>query len=75
MPRPPETADRPAATLREPPAPEPTTTAPDLVLIAADEPDLRVYVRRCLDGLAAEVVEAADGLEARSGSPAGRRTW
>ncbi len=32
------------------------------VLIAASEPDLRLYVRDGLDGLAGEIVEAEDGL-------------
>ena len=34
------------------------------VLVAASDPDLRLYVRLGLDGLAREVVEAADGVEA-----------
>ncbi len=44
----------------------PRSAAPPLarVLIAADDPDLRLYVRRGLDGMAAEIVEAGDGLEA-----------
>ncbi len=59
MPKPPETADR-SDTARESPVPEPLA----FVMIAAPDPDLRLYVRRCLDGMADEVVEAADGLEA-----------
>ncbi len=34
------------------------------VLIAADDPDLRLYLRRGLADMAAEIVEATDGLEA-----------
>ncbi len=44
--------------------PEPVAASLACVLIAASDPDLRLYVRRGLDGLADEVVEAADGLEA-----------
>ncbi len=34
------------------------------VLIAAPDANLRLYVRRRLAGMASEIVEAADGLEA-----------
>ncbi len=33
-------------------------------LVAASDPDLRLYVRDGLEGLTSDVVEAADGLEA-----------
>ena|SRR5215831_634003 len=40
---------------------------PATVLIVDDDPDMRLYLRSCLRGLAspfAQVIEAADGLEA-----------
>ncbi len=46
------------------PAPAPGARRLGRVLIAASDPDLRLYVRVGLDDLAGEVVEAADGLEA-----------
>ncbi len=51
-------------TLRTASAPEPETRPLSRVLVAAPDPDLRLYLRLGLDGLAAEVLEAADGLEA-----------
>ncbi len=53
-------ADTPPA----PPAPEPETRPLGRLLIAASDPDLRLYVRLGLDDLAIRVLEAADGLEA-----------
>ncbi len=58
MPKPPETADRSDT------VPEPNAPLLAFVMIAAPDPDFRLYVRRGLDGLEAEIMEAADGLEA-----------
>ncbi len=64
MPEPPEIAARPALTAPRRPTPDPGAPLLARVAIAACDPDLRLYIRRGLDGLADEVVEAADGLEA-----------
>ena len=46
---------------------EPSSSVPRSVLLVDDEPDMRLYLRSCLRGLALpfdRVLEAADGLEA-----------
>ncbi len=63
MPKPSETVD-PAHTAWQSPAPEPGPPLLARVVIAAHEPDLRLYVRLGLEGMAEEIVEASDGLEA-----------
>ncbi len=63
MPKPPETTDR-SQTARESPPPARGTPLLACVVIAASDPDLRLYVRLGLEGMADEIVEAADGLEA-----------
>ncbi len=46
------------------PASEPGARPLGSVLVAASDPDMRLYLRLGLDDLAVEVLEAADGLEA-----------
>ncbi|MGH7564491.1 MAG: response regulator [Gemmatimonadota bacterium] len=55
--------------MRETPRPEPESAAPLTVLIVDDDPDMRLYVRRCLAYLGksvGRVLEAEDGREALS---------
>ncbi len=72
MPKPPETVHRPADPAHRSPVPQPATHLLARVLIAASDPDLRLYVRVGLEGMVDEMVEAADGLEALQ-RMAGRR--
>ena len=53
--------------LTTPEAEVPGSALPATVLIVDDDPDMRLYLRSCLRGLASpfqRVIEAADGLEA-----------
>ncbi len=56
-----------AVPLTTPEADVRASALPPTVLIVDDDPDMRLYLRSCLRGLAApfeRVIEAADGLEA-----------
>jgi CheY-like chemotaxis protein len=56
-----------AVPLRTPEADVQVSALPPAVLIVDDDPDMRLYLRSCLRGLASpfqRVIEAADGLEA-----------
>lgn len=56
-----------AVPVTTPEADVPVSALPATVLIVDDDPDMRLYLRSCLRGLASpfqRVIEAADGLEA-----------
>jgi CheY-like chemotaxis protein len=56
-----------AVPLQTPEAEVQVSALPPAVLIVDDDPDMRLYLRSCLRGLASpfqRVIEAADGLEA-----------